>query len=84
MEQICQSCGMPLDSDEVRGTEADDSKSQDYCIYCYKDGKFTEPDLTLEQNIANAANFADQAGMTAEEATTYAQKVFPTLKRWKT
>jgi hypothetical protein len=74
---------MPLDSDEVRGTEADGSLNSDYCIYCYKDGKFTQPDLTLEENIASAANFAKEAGMAPEQMTEWAKAVHPTLKRWK-
>ncbi|MCL2174132.1 zinc ribbon domain-containing protein [Candidatus Saccharibacteria bacterium] len=83
MEKVCQSCGMPLDSDKVRGTEADGSLNGDYCIYCYKEGKFTQPDLTLEGAIEQSAQFADQAGMTAEQAVAWAKELFPTLKRWK-
>ncbi len=30
-QQFCQSCGMPL-NDENRGTHADGSRSEDYCI----------------------------------------------------
>ena len=37
MNTICQSCGMPLDFMELRGTEKDGRKSDDYCMYCYKD-----------------------------------------------
>ena len=33
--KFCQSCGMPL-SPEVLGTNADGSKNEEYCIYCYK------------------------------------------------
>ena len=47
MEQkFCQSCGMPL-TDEILGTNADGSKNEDYCIYCYKDGKFLQ-DCTMD------------------------------------
>ena len=38
--KFCQSCGMPLTSDEVCGTNADGSLSADYCTYCYQQGKF--------------------------------------------
>ena len=42
MEQkFCQSCGMPL-TEEILGTNADGTKNEDYCIYCYKDGKFLQ------------------------------------------
>ncbi|MDR1096440.1 MAG: zinc ribbon domain-containing protein, partial [Spirochaetaceae bacterium] len=39
---FCQSCGMPLSKDEDFGTNTDGSKNNDYCAYCYKDGKFTQ------------------------------------------
>ena len=31
---------MPL-TDDILGTNADGSKSEEFCIYCYKDGVFT-------------------------------------------
>ena len=37
-EQFCQSCAMPL-TEEILGTNEDGSKSQDYCKFCYEDGK---------------------------------------------
>ena len=50
MEQkFCQSCGMPL-TDDVLGTNADGSKNEDYCMYCYKDGKFLQ-DCTMEEML---------------------------------
>jgi general stress protein 26 len=50
MEQkFCQSCGMPL-SPEVLGTNADGRKNEDYCMYCYKNGKFLQ-DCTMEEMI---------------------------------
>ena len=50
MNTICQSCGMPLDFMELRGTEKDGRKSDDYCMYCYKDGHFTY-ECTMQQMI---------------------------------
>ena len=47
--KFCQSCGMPL-TDEILGTNADGTNNEDYCIYCYKDGGFTQ-DMTMEQMI---------------------------------
>lgn len=41
-ERYCQSCGMPMgQTDALYGTEADGSKSGDYCHYCYAEGAFT-------------------------------------------
>ena len=48
-QKFCQSCGMPL-TEEVLGTNADGSKNEDYCMYCYKDGKFLQ-DCTMEEMI---------------------------------
>ena len=47
--KFCQSCGMPL-TDNVLGTNADGSKNEDYCMYCYKDGKFLQ-DCTMDEMI---------------------------------
>jgi hypothetical protein len=46
---FCQSCTMPIDNVGDRGTEKDGSKSNQYCKYCYRDGTFTNPDMTLGQ-----------------------------------
>lgn len=40
----CQSCGMPLKRDEQGGgTNADGSKSTEYCSLCYQNGAFLHP-----------------------------------------
>lgn len=40
--KICQSCGMPLKNDTKGGsTNADGTKNQNYCSYCYQSGDFT-------------------------------------------
>lgn len=80
---ICQSCSMPIEKEEIIGTNADASKNNDYCIYCYKDGKFTDNCNTLEEYTEYSVQFADQVGMTKEEMREHCQKVLPTLKRWK-
>jgi hypothetical protein len=46
----CQSCGMPLNKDnQIAGTEADGTLSEMYCSHCYKNGKFTFPDITADE-----------------------------------
>ena len=80
--KICQSCSMPLEKEEDYGTTKTGEKSEDYCVYCFKDGDFTE-NMTLEEAIAQAADYADMAGMTKEQALEHAEEVYPTLKRWK-
>lgn len=80
---ICQSCSMPIEKEEIIGTNADGSKNNDYCIYCFKDGKFTDNLTTLEEYTEYSMQFAEQAGMTKEEMREHCKKVLPTLKRWK-
>jgi hypothetical protein len=90
MEQemkFCQSCGMPL-NDENRGTNADGSKNDDYCMYCYQNGKFTN-DCTMDEMIEFCAQFVDEVNknmpkpMTKEEYKDMMRQYFPMLKRWK-
>lgn len=89
MEQVfCQSCGMPLDSQEVHGTNQDGSLNPDYCHYCYKAGKFTE-DITMDQMIEHCVQYLDEFNdgsghkFTKEEAIAQMKQYFPSLKRWK-
>ena len=56
--RFCQSCGMPL-TEDVLGTNADGSKNEDYCMYCYKDGKFLQ-DCTMEEMIEHCAQLMEQ------------------------
>ena len=85
--KFCQSCGMPL-TPEILGTNADGSKNEEYCIYCYKDGAFTG-DFTMEQMVEFCSQFVDEfnkntgKNFTREEYKVELRKYFPTLKRWK-
>ena len=38
---FCQCCGMPLNEDENISREPDRSFNEDYCKWCYTDGRFT-------------------------------------------
>lgn len=86
--KFCQSCGMPL-NDEVLGTNSDGCKNEDYCVYCYKDGAFTQ-DFTMEQMAEHCAQFVDHfnqstgQNLTREEYKAELMKFFPMLKRWNT
>lgn len=82
---FCQSCGMPLSQQEFFGTEADSSKNQKYCIYCYKDGQFTQPDASLEQMIQiSAKGWSDQdPTVSLQQAMEQMTQVLPHLERWR-
>lgn len=46
----CQSCGMPLKADpKCGGTNADGSLSHEYCSLCYRDGRFINPEMTMDE-----------------------------------
>ncbi len=49
LNQFCQSCSMPLQNDAMLGTEKDGSKSRQYCKYCYQDGAFVNPGMSLQE-----------------------------------
>lgn len=83
MEDVkyCQSCAMPLAEDKDHGTNADGSKSEDYCVYCFKEGAFLSDD-TMEQMIESCVPHMVSDTMTAEQAREQMQQNFPSLKRW--
>lgn len=84
-ERYCQSCGMPMGTaDELYGTEADGTKSKDYCSYCYDGGKFTSEctmDEMIEMCIEPMVSCNNE--MTEEKAREMMKEFFPQLKRWK-
>ncbi|MCM3901219.1 MAG: zinc ribbon domain-containing protein, partial [Pyrinomonadaceae bacterium] len=46
----CQSCGMPLKADpKGGGTNADGSLSNEYCNFCYQNGKLINPEMTIDE-----------------------------------
>ena len=87
-ELFCESCGIPLENEEVMGTNQDGGKNRDYCIYCYKDGAFTV-DVTMEEMIDISLThmkkiFKDDPNFNEQEAVDKMNSFFPELKRWKT
>jgi len=80
----CGSCGMPLLEPADAGTEADGSPSEEYCVHCYRDGAFVEPDLTLEACVERAAPLlAAELGMPVDRAREMAAAFTATLPRWR-
>jgi len=82
---FCQSCGMPMTEEKMFGTEADGSKNQDYCIYCYENGAFTAPNITMDEMIELCIPHVVEAGVCPDDASArkMMQGFFPTLKRWR-
>lgn len=81
---ICQSCAMPMDKFEIFGTNSEGSVTREYCIYCFKNGKFTAPDITMQEMINKCAGIMVQRNiMPEEQAHELMDKTIPDLKRWK-
>ena len=79
---FCQCCGMPLSEDSMISRELNGEFNEDYCKWCYNEGKFLD-ECTMEEFIEKCSRFGEQAGMTNEQMREYCTKVFPTLKRWR-
>jgi hypothetical protein len=83
-EKYCQSCSMPIGSDEeMYGTNADGSKNGDYCKYCFENGAFTM-ECSMEEMIEFCVPHMASAdsGMSEDDARKMMQGFFPNLKRW--
>ena len=82
---VCQSCGMPMATESLFGTNADGSKTEEYCTYCFKEGQFGNPNETLEEMIATCVPFMveDHPELTPEKARLQLEAYLPTLGRWQ-
>lgn len=85
VEKYCQSCAMPMgDTDGMYGTNSDGTKNDDYCKYCYMEGKFTA-DISMEEMIEVCVPHMVSAnsGMSEDQARNMMREYFPKLKRWQ-
>lgn len=84
---FCQSCAMPMDkaTDEQWGTDADGSRSNEYCAVCYNNGSFISPDMTMEQMIEiSAKGWSDSdPSVSFDQALEECKKILPMMKRWQ-
>ncbi|NDW17892.1 helix-turn-helix domain-containing protein [Dysgonomonas sp. 216] len=76
---VCQSCGMPLKSVEMLGTDINGYRIEDYCRYCFIDGQFTS-NVTMDEMIKLCAKFVQNENR--ESVIKNMRIQFPTLKRW--
>jgi hypothetical protein len=80
---FCQSCGMPLSRDaQGGGTNADGSRTTEYCSHCFRDGAFTQPAMTVDQMVTNVQNRLRSLNMPPAMVDSAAGMI-PSLKRWK-
>gem|GEM_PF-494739 len=51
---------MPLAQTADFGTERNGQAATEYCRYCYQNGAWTQPNITLEETIALGSKALDQ------------------------
>jgi putative zinc ribbon protein len=80
---VCQSCGMPLSRDPLGGgTNADGTRTTEYCSHCYQKGAFAQPDITAQQMQTLVEGKLRTMHVPGFLARRFAKDV-PTLRRWK-
>lgn len=77
---ICQCCGMPLD-DGTTSKEPDGAFNEEYCKWCYADGKFTytSPEQLIDFCVQHMATEA----WPAEQVRAHMEAVVPQLNHWR-
>ena len=82
--KICQSCGMPLSKDpQGGGTNADGTKSQLYCSYCYQNGRFTSPEIDTAEKMQVFVKVKLKEMHVPGFMAWFLAMGIPKLKRWK-
>ena len=74
---------MPMKRDPAGGgTEADGSKNLMFCSYCYQEGAFTEPDMTVDEMQAFVKAKMKEMGFPGFLGGFFTRGI-PKLERWK-
>lgn len=77
---ICQCCGMPLDDTSI-SKEPDGTFQEEYCKWCYSDGKFVY--TNLEELTDFLVGHMSNENWPPEQARAYFEAQLPTLKHWQ-
>ena len=79
-KQICQCCGMPLD-DTTMSKEPDGAFNEEYCKWCYADGKFTY--TNLDELTGFLVEHMSNENWPPEQARAYFEEQLPRLNYWQ-
>ena len=77
---ICQCCGMPLE-DSFISKENDGAFNEEYCKWCYADGKFVY--TSLEALTDFLVEHMSNENFPPEQARAYFEAQLPQLNHWK-
>lgn len=76
---VCQMCGMPLDDDGNISREADGELNEEYCKWCYTDGKF------MYRSVDEVADYLAEhfhGNYTVEQAREHFRGELSKLDHW--
>lgn len=83
IKTLCQSCGVPMENFSDFGTDKDGRQSMEYCRNCFQGGFFTNPYITMEEQINKMTNREMSANNISEyDAKKKFNTLIPTLDRW--
>ena len=77
---VCQCCGMPLE-DGCMSREPDGTLNEEYCRWCYAEGKFTY--TSLDALISFCAEHMANESWPPEQVRAYLSQRLPQLKYWR-
>lgn len=77
--KYCQSCGRKFSSMRENGKNSDGTINIAFCVTCYSDGKFTEPDLTYIEFLKKGED--ERKKMSRWKRATILTR-FEKLERW--
>ena len=78
---ICQCCGMPLEEDSLMSREPDGAINEEYCKWCYAEGKFVYQDL--ESLVDFLTGHMAGETMPPEQVRAYLETQLPKLSHWQ-
>lgn len=79
---FCQSCGMPLTTEELKGTENNGLRTNDYCRFCYEDSQFKNPDMDLNEMKKTVKTHMEKKKL-PNYMVQKALNILPALNRWR-
>ena len=75
---------MQLDNPLFMGTNEANLRIKSYCINCFKSGRFTEPELTIEEMSWRLHRIlVEQARLPIGDAIPLIEGFLPKLERWR-
>ena len=74
---------MPLGDSALLGSEEDGTSSHEYCKYCYQNGEFVNPNMSLNEMTSLVIDQMKKRNIDSK-LIDMAVWSLPNLKRWRT